>query len=267
MYTIATLYALRARLGLAPTDTADDTRLLKALCAAAAAIERAAGRHFIPRFAAVRHHFNTPRMLLLDDDLLELMALTNGDGSSLNPAEVLRLPQYSPAGTLRLIGGSAFFYDDTPVAAITVSGLWGWHDRWERAWLPSGDTVQNNPLSSSATSLTVTDADGADTAGESPRFQVGHLLRIADEFLRVLAVNTTANILTVQRGVNGTTAAAHAQFTPIDRYQPPEDVAALALRWAAWLYREPDSATFAAAPDNLRQALSPFRRESVKAIS
>jgi hypothetical protein len=265
MYTINTLYALRARLGLADSETSDDARLLAALQAAAAQIERAAGRRFCPRQASLQHTIHYPTELILDDDLLELTSLTNGDGNSIDPNNVILLPDDAPAGGLLLIGGSSFTWAQTPIQAVTVTGIWGWHDRWASAWRASSDTVQNNPLSSGATTITVADADGADTASESPRFQVGHLLKIENEYVRVLAVNTLTNVLTVLRGVNGTTAAAHAQNTPMFTYQPPADMAAIALQWATWLYREPDSAAHAPTREILLESLAPYRRIMVLA--
>lgn len=264
MYTITSLYQLRQRLGLAASDTADDPRLLVALQSAAAHLERLVGRRFCPRIAALRHDFTNSAELLLDDDLLELTALTNGDGSSIPSQNILRLPESGPAGVLRLTGGSVFTWTQTPVQAISVTGIWGWHDRWSAAWRESADIVQNNPLSANATSLMVSDADGADGDGETPRFQIGHLIRIESEYLRVLAVNTTSNTLTVQRGVNGSTAASHVQNTTIQVYQPPADIDALALRWAAWLYREADVLT-AKPSRELDDAIDALRRASVKA--
>jgi hypothetical protein len=262
MYTLTTLYALRARLGLSASETADDARLIYAMGAAAAQIERTTGRRFCPRVAALAHTFTGATQLLLDDDMLELTALTNGDGTSINPNSVIAMPGSTPYSGLLLTDGETFVWDDRKEGAITVTGIWGWHDRWASAWRDTADTVQNNPLSSVATTITVSDADGADSETETPRFQVGHLLKIENEYVRVLAVNTGTNVLTVQRGVCGTTAASHAQNTPIYTYQPPADVAALALRWAAWLYREPDTA--AALPDNLLEVLLPLRRVGVK---
>ena len=262
MYTLNTLYALRARLGLATSETADDTRLIAALQAAAAQVERAAGRRFAPRKAALQHTITRATELLLDDDLLELTTLANGDGTTIPLNNVLLLPDDAPAGGLLLTVGSSFIWTQTPIQAVTVTGIWGWHDRWvSSAWRDSSDTVQNNPLGSSATSITVADADGADITSETPRFQVGHLLKIENEYLRVLAVNTATNVLTVLRGVNGTTAASHALNTPIYSYQPVPDIAAIALRRAARLYREPDSAAAAAA---MLDSLSPYRRYPVK---
>ncbi|MEZ4667902.1 MAG: hypothetical protein R3E39_08310 [Anaerolineae bacterium] len=264
MYTISTLYQLRDHLGLAASDTSGDTRLLNALQAAASQIERAAGRRFCPRRAALQHNYTSSLELLLDDDLLELVSLTNGDGTAINLNDVIPVPDEAPFSFLRLTGSSAFIWSISPLQAVTVTGIWGWHDRPADMWRDSGDTVQNNPLSSSATTLTVTDADWADGEGQSPRFQVGHLLKIDSEYLRVTAVNTSTNILTVLRAVNGTTAASHTLNTPIYTYQPPAELNALALRWAAWLYKEPDTAAFANAAAVLTDALTPLRRVGVK---
>jgi len=267
MYTIATLYQLRQRLGLAASETADDPRLLAALQAAAASIERTSDRRFCPRVAAIAHTVN-PRCvteLLLDDDLLELTSLTNGDGSAISLSDVLTLPAEGPIAALRLKNARAFVWNDTPIKAISVAGKWGWHSDWAQAWRNTADTVQNNPLSGSATTITVADADGTDAENETPRFQVGHLLRIENEYLRVLAVNTSTNVLTVARGVGGTAAASHAQSTPIYTYQPDYDAQMLHLRWAMWLYKEPDNRAFSAPPATLTKALEGLRRVGVKA--
>jgi hypothetical protein len=262
MYTLATLYQLRARLGLAANETADDARLMNALTAATAQIERATGRRFLPRKAILAQDYTSSVELLLDDDLLELTSVTNGDGSAISLGDVLTIPSDGPAGLLHLTGSAAFTWKLLKRQAITVTGTWGWHDQWAAAWRDSGDTVQNNPFSSGATTLTVANASAADTAGESPRFQVGHLLRIDSEYLWVLGIS--GSTLMVARAANGSAAAAHAQNTPVYTYQPPPDVVALALRWAAWLYREPDSASFAAAPDTLLDAVAHLRRAAVK---
>lgn len=263
MYTISTLYQLRARLGLAVTETADDTRLLNALQAAATQIERAAGRRFCPRSAALQHNFISSLELLLDDDLLTLTSLTNADGSAISLTDVIPVPDEAPYGVLRLSGSSAFIWTLSPIQTITVTGIWGWHDRPAEMWR-GADVVQNNPLTSAATTMTVTDADGADAENEIPRFQVGHLLKIDSEYLRVLGVNTVSNILTVQRAVNGTAAASHNLNAVIYTYQPPGDVNQLALRWAAWLYKESDNAAFTPIPDPFLEALNPLRRLEVK---
>ncbi len=260
MNTFVTLHRLRQHLGFAATDTSEDSRLLTLLEAATALLERGTQRRFTPRQATIAHSFNLydSAGLLLQEDLLSLTGLINGDNSSISLTDVVML-----AGELRLINGAVFVYETTPLNAIDVMGIWGYHDDWHNAWRSSGDTVQNNPLSSAALSLTVTDADGADGENETPRFQVGQLLKIENEYLRVLAVNTTTNVLTVLRGANGTTAASHAQNVAISIYQPPHDAALVCLRLAAWLYREPDNELGQNMPSALSNMLYRLRRMRV----
>ncbi|MEO1286880.1 MAG: hypothetical protein AAFV93_03870 [Chloroflexota bacterium] len=256
MYTLTTLYALRQHLGLEADDTSDDQRLLDALQAASATIERHTRRAFQPRLASIAHDLNLRdvRELLLKDDLLTLQSITNGDGSSITNDDVIQVAD----SILRLTNGNAFTYDETPVASILVTGIWGYHPNWAQAWADSGDTVQDVSLSDSTTSITVTDAD----AGTALRFQVGQLLRIDDEYLHITAIDTSTNILTVKRGVNGTVASSHSNGTSIEVYQMPHDVSQLTLRWALWLYREPDN--FATQfPPMLEQSLQGLRRVSV----
>jgi len=46
----------------------------------------------------------------------------------------------------------------------------GLSPRLANAWASSGDSVQNNPLSSGATALTVSDADAPESTGYGQRF-------------------------------------------------------------------------------------------------
>lgn len=254
MYSLASLEMLRAHLGLAAADSSEDSRLLTALEAASLAIERKAKRRFSPRLATIPHSISESTELALREDLLELQSLTNGDGEIISLNDVLVLSN----GALKLLNGEAFVYEEVPDEAVQVTAIWGYHPDWAQAWANSGDSVQNNPLSSSATSLTVVDAD----AGNPPRFQVGQLLKIESEYLRVTAINTGTNVLTVERGVHGTTAAAHNQSTAIYIYQVPQDIALLVVRWAVWLYREADEG-FSEIPEVFLDALSSLRRIQV----
>lgn len=264
---IITLEQLRRYLHIASEDTSEDSRLYAAILAASTAIERYAGRRFTPRHARLRHSVNLNALseLILLDDLLVLTALVNGDGQAIPLDDVIAIPDLgdSPAGVLRLVGASAFTYDRTPLHAISVEGIWGWHDRWTAAWVDTRDSVQDDPLTASATTLSVSSSIEADAEGLVPRFQVGGLLQIEEEYLRVIAVNSATHILTVVRGANGTIAQIHAQGTPIARYAPPPDVAQLCLRWAAALYREPDGSDKPVLLDVLASAAALFHRVRV----
>lgn len=258
MYTIATLDDLRAYLGLIPG--VEETRLLAALQGASAQIERLAGRRFCPRYAALslRADRAHPGTLLLPDDLLELETLTCDGVADIPLATVERIPGGDgPASLLVLTGWTC-----DAGARLTIGGVWGWHDAWSLAWRDSGADVPAGGWPAAGGLLPVDDATGPDSVGEVPRFQVGHLLRCGAELLRVLAVQ--ADTITVQRGVNGSTALEHPAGTPVATYQPPADVRALVVRWAAWLYREADQAEPGAFPPGLSATLNPLRRERVR---
>lgn len=257
MLTIATLYELRQHLAFPASETAEDARLLAALEAASESIERRTRRRFVPRVATLGHDVDLRNAaeLLLRDDLLELWSITHGMDESIALEDVLSLP----GGALRLLHGEGFRYVDSPRQAVQVTGLWGFHSERTSAWQDSGDTVQNAPFSAPSVALQVTDVL---SSGAVPRFQVGHLLRIGQELLCVLAIHEDTQTLTVARGAHGSTAAEHAQGSAITVFRPARDVLLLALRWATWLYKEADSA-----PDDLPalllDTLDGFRRISV----
>lgn len=111
---------------------------------------------------------------------------------------------------------------------LRVTTDWG----WPRSVRASGDTVQDNPLSSAATTLTVTDAQ---------RFEVAQTLRVETEQV-FITDKPTATTLTVTRGVNGSTAASHAQTTAIDVLTFHDKVAVATAGLAARLWRRRDTA-------------------------
>ncbi len=101
---------------------------------------------------------------------------------------------------------------------VSIAGVWGYNVDYPASWI---DTLQDVPvgdLTSGATSFTVTDVDGANDLGYSPAFSIGNLLQIDTEWLEVTGVDSVTNTLTVRRGVNGSTAAAHTAGTAIYTY-------------------------------------------------
>ncbi len=235
MYTIATLDDLRRRLGLAATDSDSDQELLHSLQEASRLIESLTQRRYCPLLQRRVIPLNpiAPRLFILPDDLLELRAV-NDAGGEIDHDLFLRLPEDpdTPASILRLARGRTIRYDASGTRAVAIDGVWGWHDCWTRAWTDSGDTISGNALSAKATAVSVNDAAGSDTAGFSPRFQVGQLLRIDDEYLRVTAIDRQNHQLTVQRGAQGTIAAMHLQGALIETYTPALPIRDLTVRYA-----------------------------------
>ncbi len=261
MYTIPTLHDLRRHLGLSAADADADQDLMRALANASRLIESLTQRRFCPRLErrAVPINPITPRLLILPDDLLELHSVRDAAGE-LDLDLFLRVPENpdEPASVLHLSARSAFLTRDSAPPAVTVSGLWGWHDRWTRAWVDSGDAIREASLLASATSIAVSDANGSDAAGFSPRFQVGQLLRIKDEYLRLTAVDIPNQRLTAQRGVSGTAAADHQPGATIETYVPPLPIHDLTLRYAQLMLKSQSLL-----PDEPSALLSRMRRLTV----
>ena len=169
------------------------------------------------------------RELTLADDLLQLQRLTNGDGREIDLRAVQTLPAATEgsASVLRLGGAQRFVWSGSPLAAIQVTGIWGWHERWSLAWQPDVDSLQDNPLAASATML---------HAADSSRFEAGQLLRLEDEYLRLLAIDEASHSLRVLRAAQGD-GGRRAQPRRVDRYLSAARArwTLLCLRLALWL--------------------------------
>jgi hypothetical protein len=93
---------------------------------------------------------------------------------------------------------------------LTILGAWGWQADTELT-----DNAINDVANINSTQTTITyDGTGNLSAGE--------ILLIDTEQIYVRSLSTT--VLTVTRGVNGTTAATHADDATISRYLYPSDV-------------------------------------------
>ena len=209
-------------------------------------------RHFYPTIAT--KDFDHPEdtdLLLLKDDLLEVTTFTTKNGAITITAADYELMtangrynqtpysriQMHPDGTQKL-----FEFNGTSFAANQLVGAWGFHDNWAEAWEDSGDTVTDGSgIDATVTTITVDDADGDDINGIAHRFKHQQLLKIESEYLWVTDVDVTANTLTVRRGMNGSTAATHAQTTAISIFRPMDDVVEAMEELTTFIYHRKDT--------------------------
>lgn len=113
--------------------------------------------------------------------------------------------------------------------SVTIAGIFGYVPQWANAWVEvSGATVTDDPLSAAAKTLNV-------TTGKGSSFEEYQYIRIESEYLLITAIGTDA--LTVERGVLGTTAAAHVQTTQIDKFVQQATIKRAATEYAAYLYK------------------------------
>ena len=107
---------------------------------------------------------------------------------------------------------------------LAIAGTFGWQDTTK-----SATTLNGAVSSASATSITVT--DGA-TLSE------GSTILVGTEQMYVESIAT--HVLTVIRGVHGTTAATHSDTDDVVAYTYPEDVMQVCLDLARIEYRNRD---------------------------
>lgn len=119
-------------------------------------------------------------------------------------------PDYEIAADVEAVSTFPVEFDQ----AVTVTGIFGYHRNPEEMFVDTSRTVQNNPLSSSGTTLNV-------NTGAGSSFEILQYLRLENEYVLVTAISGDA--LTIERGKNGTVATSHASGVTIEKYdQSPE---------------------------------------------
>ena len=114
----------------------------------------------------------------------------------------------------------------TPQRSISVLGQWGFGNATKAAGTETGLTT------TTATTVTVSAPLLIDT---------GDVLLVDAEAIYVAGGGGT-NTLTVQRGVNGTTAATHSDNAAVSKYIAPADVARIVMQHAVSGYLEEQAA-------------------------
>jgi hypothetical protein len=246
----ATLTQVRQYLQLGQDEMADDSLLNLFIRLSHRAIDERMGVKFDPHIATRRFDVPAYDWLHVGNDLLVVNTLTNGDSTVIDFANFFVEPydEY-PKRAIILKPNSSLYWRPTNGEyrrVIQVAGIWGYHDDYANiAWVDSQDEVEDAAgVDASVTAVTVGDADGEAEDLDIPRFQAGQLIRVESEYMDVQAVNTTTNILTVKRGANGSTAAAHAKDMPIDIWRPMDNIVMATLRLAVWRYRQKDVNSF-----------------------
>lgn len=186
------------------------------------------------------HTVNTMQnSLFFVDNLLELTSVTAGTTALTIGSTVEAWPTSdTPYHYLRLMSYWNNWYqylqDDSIPLFVTINGVWGFHRDYANAWLKVDDLAGD--INASVTSLSVADVDGTDDYGRTPRISAGNLLKIGTEYLEVTATNTGTNAVTVRRGVNGSTAAAHTAGDDVYVWQVEDTIRAETARQVGYVY-------------------------------
>ncbi len=205
-------------------DTSRDALILDHLDAASRAVEQDTDRFFFPyqTTAYLRWPQLSPQstwMLWSPDDLLSVTTLqAAASGQNASPVGLTHYylepndlgPPYTRV-EVDLSYGDVFTTGNTPQRAIALAGQFGYSNNL----VPAGTLTDAAGINASVTTITCSDWT---------RIDQGDLLLCDSEQVYVTARGVSPSTLTVQRGANGTTAAAHLLAASIRKYQAPADI-------------------------------------------
>ena len=190
-------------------------------------------RKFYPTIESRLYDYTDERELLVDDDLLEILSITNGDGTTLTASDYNLTPYniWPKSGIKIKQSSNNYWYTDNDGntdAAITINAIWAYHERYATgAWVAS--TTLAEDLDASETAFDVVNRAGLNS---------GRILRIGNEICTVDKTETSANTITVvKRGDNGSTAATHSNGATVYIWQPQDNVVQATKSLAQEIYR------------------------------
>jgi len=239
-YADLTTLKSEAYLNITTTDATRDVRLLRQLEAASRMIDKYCRRFFY--CDETTRYFDGAGNTFWLPDVLSISTLKTDDNndktyenSYTENTDYYLLPYNEAVKTRAVIrtGGSYSGFASGIAKGIEIAGVFGYGNGDSATpYFDSGDAVANDP-SQSAALLTLTV-----TAGTN--FSIGQTIRIDDEQQYITGIST--NTLTVERGVNGTTAAAHLKDATIYIYEYPWDIVHACLIQTMRWYKRKDSA-------------------------
>lgn len=248
--------------------TDKDDRLDEAIAGASEFIEEYTDRIFIPWTGTKEFDYQSTGKLWLGEDLLSsapTITYANGDRTiasgdyflyPLNAAD-----KNKPYEWLELLlTDDQFFYKNSRQSDIAITGKWGYSEITKLL-----STINEDPFAAGDVTLTVT---------SGTNFEIGMTLLIDSE--QMFVENVSTNDVTVIRGVNGTTDAAHANTTAIYAIFPPLQIRMAANALAARAFMRGESqwtdrtqagdlgfSYFKAMPSEVESMLRKFQREVV----
>jgi hypothetical protein len=247
-------------------------------------ITSATRRWFVPLratylFDARGQHINTYQLEVPNLDLLAIETLTNGDGSAISASSyVLRPSNIYPKSMIQLKESAlSWTYSSSWEDAISVDGIWGYHDSYFQAWVDTNEVVEVGGILAADTTLTLTDVNARDSISRI-RCQTFMLLKIDDEVLKITAIDTEANEITVLRGQLGTTAATHDADAVIYSWVVQQDISKMCVDLVVWMerHRQDSGETIQfldgtvtstnEVPSNIERSLKRYTRTRMKSL-
>jgi hypothetical protein len=229
-----TIQDVKNSLGI--TSTTDDTIMRKICEASTSAIERYCNRKF--------QAYTATKLLegAVELDIPDLLSITtlktdeDADGTYENTLAVTDYYLYGggledaynkfPKVTIKINpNGDYSSFASGVQLGVQIAGLWGYGDGISATPYIS-DTTTNEALDASETGVDVTSATN---------LSAGNTILVESEQMYIYSISSTT--LTVERGVNGTTAATHDTAKTIYIYQYPSDIRQACIDLSVALYQ------------------------------
>jgi hypothetical protein len=235
-YTTFERFEYQIRSSATDTDVVNDYDIIRQYIASASRFFSAVtNRSYVPytfthEIEYRPHNFTADRRFLwLPDDCFAISSITNTDGTSIASSQYRFRNQYlSPNYQLEINPNVQLTtYSSTNfIQRYEIAGIWGFHRDYSNAWVST--TTLDGDITDSATSITLSGISNIE------RLQY---IKIGDEMMQITSSIDTPHILTVKRGVNGTTASAHSDGATVSYWDIETDVQFAVTRLAVGLYR------------------------------
>jgi len=195
----ATLPQLKQQLQITATDR--DAYLLGLLEAVSREADQICNRLFYVEYGRRDLRPSTEGRSLVVPDTLQIVTLALDDAWSGTATATVAANHYTLEPNVgypkrMIVLGPWALIDFSPEVMVLITG-----------WFGYGDGRRTDPFDAASGTVTMTDSATSFTVTAGTEFTTGQTVRVEDELMAVTGVST--NTVSVTRGINGTTAAAH----------------------------------------------------------
>ena len=219
---------------------------------ASAMINAEMGRVFVP----YKHQYEISRSqrnegiyaheLLLPSDLLAVEAVINGDGTTLSVGDYHLTGKPDYILSANWYKGISWKFK-TPLDKVRINGTWGYVKNYENAYR----IIEPSPvLDASTTTIPVSDVSW---------YNVFSHIRIGTELMLIVNIDSATSTLTVERGVNGFTAATHDNTEDIELFIVDQLVKKECRRLAVRAYQFRNSVTLTGGEQQRELRIGPVK--------
>jgi hypothetical protein len=220
-----------ARNQSASTDQIDDSVIVDLLEKASRDLDDMTGRQFYPSIETETYDVPDGDELTFDRDVLQIISLSNGDGTSISASNYIFKPaNFTPHYALRLREGSSVEWeadtDNNTEQVIDMVAWCGYREKYnQRAWKSVGTL---GAAITDTTTLAFTMTAGHTVAA-------GSIVKIDNEIFNINAV-AGETVTPLMRGDNGSTAATHLISAVVYKWIPQEQAKGIVLELANAAY-------------------------------